>query len=167
MADGIALELAPGILVAWDDLDRARTDLAAERPSAQWRLEGELGAGHSALRVLTGATGDGSLILLAAARPDGADGHDKEAPRAVLISHSGEVKPIEEALVSTQYSASGRVERVGLELYAEGDDYPVRGAGDARRASVSDDGPLRREHAWLDFRLDGEPGDAILDIVYA
>ena len=27
--------------------------------------------------------------------------------------------------------------------------------------------PLHREQAWLDFRLDGEPGDAILDIVQA
>ena len=167
MADGLALELAPGIQVAWDDLDRARTDLAAEHPSAEWRLEGTLDAGHSALRVLTGGTGEGALILLAAARPDGADGHDADAVQAVLVSPSGEEKPIEEALVSTQYSASGRVERVGLELYSEGEEYPVRGAGDARRASASDDGPLRREHAWLDFRLDGEPGDAILDIVYA
>jgi hypothetical protein len=164
--DGVRLELAPGIGVAWDDVDRARADLAAEHPSAEWSLEGELGAGHSALRVLTGATAKGSLILLAAARPKGADGHDSESPRAVLISRSGEVRPIEEALLSTQYSASGRVERVGLELYAEGDDYPVRGAGDVRRASAGDEGSLYREQVWLDFRLDGEPGDAILDIVH-
>jgi hypothetical protein len=165
--DGVVLEVAPGLSVAWDDLDRARSDLAAEQPSAEWRLEGELGAAHTALRVLTGATGKGSLILLAAARPEGADGHDSESPRAVLVSGSGELRLIDEALLSTQYSANGRVERVGLELYAEGDDYPVRGAGDVRRASSAEDGSLHREQAWLDFRLDGEPGDAIIDVVRA
>ena len=85
----------------------------------------------------------------------------------MLVSRSGEVKPIEEALVSTQYAASGRIERVGLELYAEGDDYPVRGAGDVRRATAGEEDNFRREQAWLDFRLDGEAGDAILDILHA
>ena len=166
MPDTAAIDLAPGIRVAWDDLDRTRADLAAGEPSATWRLEGDLGAGHTALRVLTGSAGKGALLLLAAARPKEADGHDAEKPQAVLISRSGEVKAIEEALLSTQYSASGQIERVGLELYAEEDDYPVRGAGDARRASVSEEGALRHEQAWLDFRLDGEVGDAILDILH-
>jgi hypothetical protein len=116
--------------------------------------------------VLTGSAGKGTLLLLAAARPDEASGHDAESPRAVLISRSGEAKAIEEALVSTQYSANGQIERLGLELYAEGDDYPVRGAGDARRASASAEGALRHEQAWLDFRLDGEVGDAVLDILH-
>jgi hypothetical protein len=164
--EGIALELAPGLRIAWDDLSQTRTGLAADEPNAGWRLEGELAQGHAALRVLTGATGKGSLILLAGARPDDADGHDAESPRAVLVSRSGDVKVIEEALLSTQYSANGQVERVGLELYAEGDDYPVRGAGDARGASAGDDGGLRREQSWFDFRLDGESGDAVLDIVH-
>ncbi len=166
MAEGIAIELAPGIRVAWDDLDQTRTDLAADEPFAQWSLHGELGSGHTALKVLTASAGKGSLLLLAGARPDRADGHDAENPQAVLVSGSGELKAIEEALVSTQYSASGAIERVTVELYPEDDDYPVRGAGDVRRASAADEGALRREHAWLDFRLDGEVGDAILDILH-
>ena len=166
MAEGIAIELAPGIRVTWDDLDETRADLTAGEPSANWRLEGELGSGHTALKVLTASAGKGSLLLLAGARPEGADGHDAENPRAVLVSGSGELKAIEEALFSTQYSAAGTIERVGLELYAEGDDYPVRGAGDVRRASAADEGAVRREQAWLDFRLDGEVGDAILDILH-
>ena len=166
MAEGIAIEPAPGIRVVWDDLAETRSALSAEEPSAPWRLEGELGSSHTALKVLTASAGKGSLLLLAGARPDGADGHDAESPHAVLISGSDELTPIEEALISTQYSASGAIERVGLELYAEGDDYPVRGAGDVRRASAADEGAFRREHAWLDFRLDGEVGAAILDIVH-
>ena len=166
VAEGAILEFAPGIAVAWDDLAETRAGLAADEPSARWRLQGELGAGHTALRVLTASAGKGSLLLLAGARPGEAGGHDAENPRAVLISDSGEVREIEEALVSTQYSASGAIERVGLELYAQGDDYPVRGAGDVKRVSASDEGASRREQAWLDFRLDGEAGDAILDILH-
>ena len=160
------LEAAPGIRVAWEDLDETRAELAAGEPSASWRMEGELGAGYTALRVLTASAGKGTLLLLAGARPDEANGHDAENPRAVLVSRSGELKEIEEALVSTQYSAGGAIERVGLELYTEGDDYPIRGAGDVRRASGADEGAVRREQAWLDFRLDGEVGDAILEILH-
>ena len=74
---------------------------------------------------------------------------------------------IEEALLSTQYSANGAVERIGLELYGEGDDYPVRGAGDATRIFASEEGTGRREQAFLKFRVDGERGIAILDILHA
>ena len=167
MPEGIAIELAPGVRVVWDDLEQARTDLAAQEATARWRLDGDLRPSHSALRVLTGAPGNGSLILLAAARPADADGHDTENPQAVLVPRSGDLKPIDEALLSTQYSADGRIERIGLELYAKDDDYPIRGAGDVRRAAAAEKDSLRREQAWLDFRLDGEPGDAILDIVWA
>ena len=167
MADGWTLQLAPGISVAWDDLGRTRAGLAAGEGDPHWRLDGQLGSGHGALRVLSGATRKGSVVLLAGARPGDSEGHDSESPRAVLISRSGEVTPVEEALVSTQYSANGQAERVGLELYAEGDDYPVRGAGDVTRAAAADEGTYRRERAWLDFRLDGEPGAAVLDILHA
>lgn len=166
MPEGIAIEVAPGLNVVWDNLEQARADLAAQEPSAHWRLDGDLGAGHTALRVLTAAAGKGPLLLLAGARPADAHGHDAENPRAVLVSRSGDLRPIEEALLSTQYSANGRIERIGLELYAAGDDYPVRGAGDVRRAATGEEDVHRREQAWLDFRLDGEPGDAILDTVW-
>ncbi len=165
--DQAVFELAPGIRIAWDDLDAVRRELGADEPGTQWRIEGELDAGHSALRVLTAATTKGALLLLAGARPAESEGHDGENPQAVVISRSGDVRMIEEALVSTQYTASGSIERVGLELYAEGDDYPLRGAGDATRTSATDEGSLRREQAWLNFRLDGDPGIAILDLVYA
>jgi hypothetical protein len=164
--EGIALEIAPGLRVAWEDLERTRSDLSGGEPAAEWSLEGELEDGYSALRVLTGATAKGAIILLAGARPDGADAHDAEHPQAVVISSSGELKAIEEALVSTQYSENGQVERVGLELYAEGDDYPVRGAGDATDAAAGEVGALRRERTWLDFRLDGEAGSAVLDVLH-
>ncbi len=165
MADGVSLELEDGFRVAWGDPDGLRASLAAPEPAAEWHAEGELGDGHSALRVFTGATGAGTLLLLAGARPAQAPGHDGEAFQAVLIAPSGEVTAIGEALLSTQYGANGQVERVGLELYAVDDDYPIRGAGDVRSTTASDEEAGRRERTTLDFRLDGEPGVAILDIV--
>ena len=167
MADHASLDLAPGVRVVWDDLDEVRASLAAEEPVANWRFEGELGSGYSALRVLSGATEKGTLLLLSSLRPHDADGHDAENPQALIVKRSGEVTGFEEALVSTQYAASGAIERVGLEFYAEGDDYPLRGAGDVRGLSASDEGSVRRERAALDFRLDGEPGAAVLEILHA
>ena len=167
MPDQASLELGPGLTVVWEDLDRVRAGLTAEELSSPWRLEGRLGTGYTALRVLTAATREGSLLLVGAARPEGADGHDSEQPQAVLVSRSGDVKTFEEALVSTQYSASGAIERVGLELYAQGDDYPLRGAGDAIESGATEEGEVRRDRARLDFRLDGKPGHATLEILHA
>lgn len=165
MPDTASFDLGPGIKVFWDDLDALRGNLTNAAASA-WRLEGHLGGEYSALRVLTAATEAGTLLLIAGARPAGADGHDAENPQAALISGSGEVTVMEEALVSTQYGANGHVQRATVELYAEGDDYPLRGAGDAANAEASNEGPLRRERAVLDFRLDGEAGTAILEILH-
>lgn len=166
MPDSATFELGPGMRVVWDDLDGLRATLLSDDPAPEWRMEGELGSAYTALRVLAGATGKGSLLLIAAARPDGADGHDEENPQAVVVKASGDVTAMEESLLSTQYAANGAILRVGLELYAEGDDYPLRGAGDATSASASDEGPIRRERAVLDFRLDGEPGTAVLEIIH-
>ncbi len=166
MPDQASLEPAPGIRVVWDDLDGLRSGLSADEPLAGWRLEGELGSGHSALRVLSAATEKGTLLLLSALRPKDAGGHDQENPRAMIVARSGEVTEIEEALVSTQYAASGAIERVGVELYAEGDDYPLRGAGEVHAFSASDEGSVRREQATLAFRLDGESGAAVLEILH-
>jgi len=165
--DRARMDLAPGLQVSWDDLEAIRSGLGSDEPASLWRLEGDLGANHAAVRVLTGATRKGALLLLAGARPEGAGGHDAENPQAVIVSRSGEVEKIDEALLSTQYAADGAIERFGLELYGEGDDYPVRGAGDATSTSAADEGTVRRERALLEFRLDGEAGTAVLDILHA
>lgn len=164
--EGLALELAPGLRVVWNDVNSSRSALSRGEVAEEWRLDGDLGK-HSAVRVLTGATTTGALILLAGARPAGAEGHDSEQPRAVIVGPSGALQPMEESLLSTQLSGTGQVERVGLELYAEGDDYPVRGAGDAVGEAEDAGGTPPRERTVLDFRLDGERGTAVLDVVRA
>lgn len=165
MAERIAIEAAPDLRITWD-LDEVRAGLGEGGAPALWSLEGALGAGHAALRVLTGMTSEGTIVLMAAARPADADGHDSEEPQAVLIDPSGDVTRVEETLVSTQYAGNGSIDRLGLEFYREGDDYPLRGAGDANTTAKGDQGDHTREGALLDFRLDGEAGTALYELLH-
>jgi hypothetical protein len=161
VADAV-LELAPGLRVAWDELATARERVATEGDPA-WRIDPSSPIRDvAAVRVLTVATDAGDLLLLAGARPAGAPGHDAERPNAVLVRASGEVTVFEEALLSTQTRARGEVARTGLELYAQGEDYPVRGAGDTQVAFRS---PSGVETALQAFRLDGEPARARFDVL--
>jgi len=165
VAERFAVELEPGLRVTWD-LDEVRAGLGEVEGPAIWKIEGALGAGCAALRVLTGMSSKGTILLIAAARPAEADGHDSEEPQAVLIDASGAVTRIEEALVSTQYAGDGSIDRLGLELYREGDDYPMRGAGDVESTARSGRGDHTHEEARLAFRLDGESGTAVYEIVH-
>ena len=130
------------------------------------RLEGALAPEFSALRVVSAATADGTLLLLCAARPEAAAHHDEEAVAAILVSPEGEPEAVEEALVSTEYAADGAIRRLGLELYKEGDDYPVRGAGDATDTGAVEAEGARRDGGELAFRLDGSAGAALYEIVH-
>ena len=166
MADQVRLTPAEGISVAWDtDAVRALvTDESREQPA--WRLEGALAPVFSVLRVVSGATADGTLLLLCAARPEAAAHHDEEAVAAVLVSPESAPEAVEEALISTEYAADGAIRRLGLELYKEGDDYPVRGAGDATDTGAAEADGERRDEARLAFRLDGSVGAALYEIVH-
>ena len=164
MAEQISIELEPGLRIAWR-LEDVRRGLSGGDPPALWSIDSGLGSRHSALRVLTAVTAPGTMLLLTALRPDGAGGHDVESPRAALIDGSGELTEVEEALVSTQYAADGTIARLGLELYREGEDFPLRGAGDAVESVSTDRGEYRHHEARLDFRLDGESGNAVYEIL--
>ncbi|MEJ7875082.1 MAG: hypothetical protein WKF62_00365 [Solirubrobacterales bacterium] len=165
MAERLALELEPGLRVTWD-VDEVRAGLNGGDAPTLWKMEGALSDRHVALRVLTGMSAKGTILLIAAVRPAGADGHDTEDLQAVLIDGTGDVTRIEEALVSTQYAGDGSIGRLGLELYRAGDDYPMRGAGDVEASTRTSLGEHTREEARLAFRLDGEPGTALYEILH-
>ncbi len=115
------------------------------------------------IRSLTGVLDDGSLLVMASARPRGAAGHGEEAASAVLLDSEGALTSFEEPLLSTEYDASGAHRRAGLELWAaEEDTAPLRGAGTLLGPSASDFGQLKT--AFLRFTLDGAPGTASYDI---
>jgi hypothetical protein len=165
VGEELSLTPAEGLRVVWD-----RTALAAladpgDEPNPGWRLEGSLEPAFTALRVVSGATADGSLLVLCAARPQGAAHHDEESVAAIVADPEGDLSPISEALVSTEYAPDGAIRRLGLELYREGDDYPLRGAGDATKATWSEADGERRDSAQLNFRLDGSEGAALYEIV--
>ncbi len=166
MADELSLTPAEGLRVVWDRAAVAALVNGDGESQAGWRLEGSLAPGFSTLRVVTGATADGSLLLLCAARPEGAAHHDGEAVAAVVADPEGGMEPISEALVSTEYAADGSIRRLGLELYKPGADYPLRGAGDATRAFSSEADGERRDSAHLSFRLNGSEGVALYEIVH-
>jgi hypothetical protein len=111
------------------------------------------------IRSLTAVLDDGSLLVMASARPRGAAGHGDEATSAVLLDSEGSLTRFDEALLSTEYDAGGAQRRAGLELWgAEEDAAPLRGAGTAVGGSVADVGELKT--AFLRFTLDGTPGTA-------
>lgn len=158
MADELSLSAADGVRVIWDR--HALGTLASRNGSGRAaRLEGSLGRDWDSVRIVSGAAADGSLLALCAARPAGAANHDTDAVAATVVDPEGAVHEIEEALLSTEYSADGRVRRFGVELYRPGNDYPLRAAGDA----IEDDGD--GDAVILTFRLDGSEGTALYEIV--
>jgi hypothetical protein len=158
VADELSLSAADGLRVIWD---RQALAALANRDSSGGpaRLDGSLGQEWDAVRIVSAASDDGSLLALCAARPEGAANHDTDAVTAAVVDPEGVVHEIEEALLSTEYAADGRVRRFGVELYRPGNDYPLRAAGDAIEGGEDDD------VVTLSFRLDGSEGTALYEIV--
>ena len=109
------------------------------------------------LRLILAAFEDGRALALAALRPTGATGHDRDSV-AVQLTESGDPVPLTEALVSTEYDAEGLPRRVGAELWAEPDSPPMRLAGDRHGEVKVDAGEPRREAVRMSFRLEGVGG---------
>lgn len=81
-----------------------------------------------ALRAISVLAHPGHALLAVARRPRGAPGHGEELVSAALVTE-GEVKPVEEARLSTVYDGEGRQRNAGLELWLPGEDFPRRASG--------------------------------------
>lgn len=164
VTDPIALELAPGARVIWDlDAVRRLAPAGASEPESLWTLEGDL-QGFTLLRVLSAAFEDGRVVLLTAARPIGARGHNEEVVAASVVGRRGPAT-VEEPLLSTEYANDGSPRRVTLELWLDGEDYPLRGAGEATAvATQTDDQGVERAGAALRLRLEGANGAGAYEI---
>jgi hypothetical protein len=150
-------EPAPGLIVSWDT--EALAGLASGAPVGRpWTLEGEP-ADDRAVRILSAGLNDGSALVVAAVRAADAPGHDAELIAGIVVDAEGAATELEEVLLSTEYDADGRIRRAGLEVYREGDDYPLRAAGDALPEAGEAEGAL------LDFRMDGRQGRATYEVV--
>jgi hypothetical protein len=109
------------------------------------------------VRTLTAVLDDGTLVVVAAARPAGAAGHGDEVVEAAIVDADGALTRIEEALLSTEYGPDGAHRRAGIELWAPGDAAPLRGAG----TLIGGEG----DAAFLRFTLNGAAGTARYELV--
>jgi hypothetical protein len=130
-----------------------------------WQLEGAIDWGTvEGLRLIFAAFEDGRALALAALRPSGATGHDRDSV-AVHLTDSGEPVPLTEALVSTEYDAESLPRRVGVELWAEPDSPPMRLAGDRQGKVEVGSGEPRREAVRMSFRLEGVDGAGTYELL--
>jgi len=106
----------------------------------------------------------GGGITLATVRPQGAAGHDDEVAWAVIV-RGGEPVAVQDPRLSTTYDADGRQRRAGLELWLDGEDYPLRAAGEALCGTTLDLGALRLDVAFLRWSAEGREGVGRYDIV--
>jgi hypothetical protein len=164
-AEPITLELEAGpgasARIEWDP-ERLRALRSPRAETGCWRLGGEPDwSSVSALRVISAAFEDGRLLALAAVRPAGAEGHGEESVGGVIVQPDGSRAELASALISAEYDSEGVPQRVGLELYTDPDEAPLRGAGDRS--------PVRLERGDgshvvpMAFRLEGTPGTGLLE----
>jgi hypothetical protein len=130
-----------------------------------WRVEDEIDwKAIEGLRLVSAVFEDGQALAVAALRPQGAAGHDRDHV-AHHLEQSGEPVALTEALLSTEYDADGRPQRVGAELWVEPESPPLRLAGDRLgEVEVHEDG-VRRELARMSFRLDGAGGSGTYELL--
>ncbi len=165
----ITLEVPGGagpLRLAWDRGAATSPSGDPDGPwGSAWQVEGEIDReAVEGLRLISALFEDGRALALAALRPRGATGHDRD-----LVAHhleeSGEPVALTEALLSTEYDARGLPRRIGVELWAEPGSPPLRLAGDRRGEVEVRDGDLRRELARMSFRLDGAGGTGTYELL--
>jgi hypothetical protein len=171
-AEPIAVTLGDGeargsVRIEWDGERLGALDRDGSESGAGWRLDGEIDWTRTAtLRVVSAAFDDGSVLALAALRPAESPGHDAETVRAVLVEPEG-AGPVEleRALISTEYDPAGDVARIGLELYADAEEPPLRASAERREAAGASGGKAGHRSTPLSFRMDGKRGSGLLDIL--
>lgn len=163
-ADQPAVELAlpdrrgTGARIEWNP-ERVRSLADGDQaPESPWELRGEIAWEEvSALRVVSVALGDGSLLAIASLRPRGPDGHDVEVVRGIVI-HGEEIEPLGEVLLSTEYDPAGLPRRIGAEIRSEADAAPLRLAGDRDGEASATGEEVAHETVPMRFRLAGGEG---------
>jgi hypothetical protein len=135
-------------------------------PRSPWRLDDEPDWERAgALRLVSAVFDDGRALALAALRPRGAAGHDQDA-LAHRLEDSDQEVPVAQALLSSEYDADGRPNRLGLELWIEPDAPPLRAAADrAGEVGIEEGGHFRRELTRMTFRLEGARGAGLHELL--
>lgn len=164
MAEKVGLTVS-GATLEWEPGELLRgADRADPAGPAVWVLAGRCDwTSIESLRVISASFGD-TAVAIAIARPAGAAGADTDRVAGIRLAPSGP-ESVDEALVSTEYDSNGAVRRIGVELWPE--------SGVARRLAADRAGEpgttaadgLRREATPMAFRLDGEPGTGLHELI--
>jgi hypothetical protein len=147
-----------------DGGDEREVDCAGQRSRRLGALDGKR---FGALRTVSAWFGEADGLVVLAARPRKAKGHDSELLDAVLLEAGVPVR-VTEPRLSSAYTADGVPSRVGLELWLGDDDdpdqYPRRAAGDAiGRGAACEDPPMRSE--LLRWRMQGREGFGVYELL--
>jgi hypothetical protein len=124
----------------------------------------------SLTRSIAIAFGDGGILALRAARPQGATEHGDEETVAAIANADGEVTPVRESLLSTQYDDAGRHVRATLELWPEQGEEPrppLRAAGSIVCGTSLVVGERRLDVAFFRWSMGGRPGLGRYEILSA
>lgn len=108
---------------------------------------------------------DGGLLALTALRPQGASEHGEELIATVLCDPDGAPEEIAETLLSTEYGEDGMQRRVTLELWRDGDEAPLRGAGTAISSRTVRRRGLRADIAFFRWSVEGREGLGHYEVV--
>lgn len=159
----LAIGAGTPLHVSWE-LPALREIAAGGDGEMSWTLEGDP-TGSPLLRVVSAALEDGTVLGLAALRPESAGGHGDEDVAAFIARDDGEPQEVLEARLSTEYDAAGKPRRAGLELWIDESGPPARGAGNREGAVEVRRGGLAGEAVRMGFLLDGVPGLAVYEIL--
>ncbi|MDO8209206.1 hypothetical protein [Conexibacter sp. CPCC 206217] len=104
-------------------------------------------------------------VALSSVRPRGAAGHEEEVVSAFLLD--ADPVAIDDPRLSTALDASGRQLRAGLELWVdeEGEEGPLRGAGQALCGTTFDLGELRLDCSFFTWQMEGRRGVGRYDLL--
>jgi hypothetical protein len=104
-------------------------------------------------------------VALASVRPRGAAGHEDEVVSAYLLDE--QPVGIDDPRLSTALDSNGHQLRAGLELWVDedGEDGPLRGAGEAVCGTTFDLGELRLDCSFFAWRMEGRRGVGRYDLL--
>lgn len=108
---------------------------------------------------------DGGLLALSAVRPAGVDGHGEEIVTAVLCGPDGAPAEVSETLLSTEYGEDGVQRRATLELWADDEGQPLRGAGTLISAARVQREGLDADLAFFRWTVEGREGLGHYEVV--
>ena len=110
-------------------------------------------------RFVTAATADGSLVSVAAARPEAGTPHGDELLAASEITAQGGNGAVvfEEVRFSTIYGPDGLPRNASAELYRPGDELPARMSGQAISAATLEHNGATLAIAFFRWTVTGRP----------